>query len=626
MPARPLCGFCGGDKADLSRRNFNEGGFARRLTWRMGLLAWRNVMAKKPLSRLIKILTGVYSGGEVEPSRLERFAHFCALVIRSFVRNRCLVRASALSYTTLLALIPLLAVAISVTSSLLKNEGEEKIYQAIDKLVSNVMPPATLNTNDQAVSLNLSPGLSGALTPTNSETAETNLIAGSAGETNTLVGFTDARVVGAQKEAARRIHDFVQNTRSGTLGTIGVILLIIVAISLLSRIEETFNDIWGVTRGRNWLRQIELYCTTIMLGPLLLVTAVGLMGGGRFQSVKHFIEQMPFIGGFIFQFLPFVVLWLTFALVYLLVPNTKVRFSAALTGGLVGGSLWHLNNVFGSLYVSRVVTNSKIYGSLGLVPVFMIGLYFSWVILLFGAQVAYAFQNRQAYLQDKLAENVNQRGREFIALRLMTCIGQRFQRSLPPVTIQEISAELGIPSRLAQQVLQTLLAARLVTETAGAEPAYAPARPLDSMNAHHILHAMRTGGGQELPSQNEPVRAEVYGEFARSEEAERQAAASVTMLALVNRAHARLEIAPPPPESEKQIPLPPTVESLSSSFSSSSSKSDEPPRTRTKDEDEPQETPGGIAEVPTVAPPPSTAQPAEKREVVVPDEDKEFPL
>ena len=143
-------------------------------------------MAKKPFSRLIKILTDVYTGGEAELSRLERFAHFCALVVRSFVRNRCLVRASALSYTTLLALIPLLAVAISVTSSLLKSEGEEKIYQAIDKLVSVVMPPATLNTNSAAVSLNLSPGLSVALTPTNSETAETNLIAGSAGETNTL--------------------------------------------------------------------------------------------------------------------------------------------------------------------------------------------------------------------------------------------------------------------------------------------------------------------------------------------------------------------------------------------------------------------------------------------------------
>ena len=88
------------------------------------------------------------------------------------MRNRCPVRAAALSYTTLLALIPLLAVAISVTSSLLKSEGEEKIYQAIDKFVSTVMPPATLNTNEQKVSLNLGPGMSVALTPTNSETAE----------------------------------------------------------------------------------------------------------------------------------------------------------------------------------------------------------------------------------------------------------------------------------------------------------------------------------------------------------------------------------------------------------------------------------------------------------------------
>ncbi|MGB7749431.1 MAG: YhjD/YihY/BrkB family envelope integrity protein [Verrucomicrobiia bacterium] len=563
-------------------------------------------MVKKPFSRLIKILTDVYTGGEAELSRLERFAHFCALVVRSFVRNRCFVRASALSYTTLLAIIPLLAVAISITSSLLKSEGEEKIYQVIDRLVSNVIPPTALNTNSQAMPPPGSwPGLSADLTPTNSEAVETNLTAGSATATNAPAGATDARVIGAQKEAARRIHEFVQNTR--TLGTTGMILLIIAAISLLTRIEETFNDIWGVTRGRNWLRQVELYCTTIFLGPVLLVVAVGLTGGGRFQGVKHFIEQTPFIGAFLYQFLPFIFLWLAFALVYLLVPNTKVRYSAALAGGMVGGSLWHLNNLFGSLYVSRVVTNSRIYGSLGLVPVFMIGLYFSWVILLFGAQVAYAFQNRRAYLQDKLADNVNQRGREFIALRLMTCIGQRFQHCLPPVTVQEISVELGIPTRLAQQVLHTLLAARLVTETAGAEPAYAPARPLDSMNAHHILQAMRAGSGQELLLRDEPARAEVYGEFARIEEAERQAAASVTMLDLVNRTQARPELAAPAAESKKQIPLTAHIESLSPS--SSPSKSDEPAwtRTRPKDEDE-------------------TGEPAEKRPVVVPDENPEFPL
>ena len=100
-------------------------------------------MANRSFSRLVKILAGVHTGAEAEFNRLERFAHFWVLVGRSFVRNRCPVRAAALSYTSLLALIPLLAVAISVTSSLLKNQGEEQIYGAIDRLVSTFFRPAT---------------------------------------------------------------------------------------------------------------------------------------------------------------------------------------------------------------------------------------------------------------------------------------------------------------------------------------------------------------------------------------------------------------------------------------------------------------------------------------------------
>ncbi len=202
-------------------------------------------MAIKPFSRLIKILTGVYSGAESELSRLERFAHLCALVIRSFVRNRCPVRAAALSYTTLLALIPLLAVAISVTSSLLKNEGEEKIYQAIDKLVSTVMPPAGSNTNAIFVPLKPGPGMPVVPPPTNTETAgvPTNSVA----ETNRVAAATGAedRVANAQKEAAEYIDKFIQKTRSSTLGVAGTVLLIFVVFSLLGRIEETMNDVLG---------------------------------------------------------------------------------------------------------------------------------------------------------------------------------------------------------------------------------------------------------------------------------------------------------------------------------------------------------------------------------------------
>ena len=245
-----------------------------------------------------------------------------------------------------------------------------------------------------------------------------------------------------------------------------MLVLIFVAIRMLANIEATFKRHLGrhAPEGRNWLLRTVLYWTTITLGPMLLIAALALAGGSHLQTAKNFIHHTPFIGSLIFHLVPFGGLWLTFALLYQLVPNTKVKFSAALVGGIVGGSLWHLNNIFGFLYVSRVVTYSKIYGSLGLVPVFMAGLYLSWAILLFGAQVAYAFQNRKSFLQDKLVENVNQRGREFIALRLMTCICQRFQRAAKPVTIQEISAELGIPTKLAQQVLRALIATRLVVE------------------------------------------------------------------------------------------------------------------------------------------------------------------
>ena len=323
-----------------------------------------------------------------------------------------------------------------------------------------------------------------------------------------------------------------------------MLLLVFVAIRMLANIEETFNDIWGVTRGRSWMSRIILYWTTITLGPLLLAGAMGLAGSLHFKATAGAITG-TFIGGIAFQLLPLFVLWLAFALAYLLVPNTKVTIRAAMVGGLVGGTLWHLNGVLGFLFVARAASYNKVYGSLGLVPVFMAGLYFAWLILLFGAQVAYAFQNRRAYRQEKLLENVNQRGREFIALRLMTCIGQCFVHGRQPATLQHMSLDLGIPTRLAQQVLQPLLAMRLVVETGGNEAGYAPARPLETITAHHILQALRVGGGAELPMREGPVRTEVLGEFARIEEAEQQAASAISMRALVERAEAKGKLPAP---------------------------------------------------------------------------------
>jgi membrane protein len=589
---------------------------------------------------------------ESEISRWQKFLRFCVLVVKSFYRNRCLVRASALTYSTLLALIPMLAVAIGITSSLFKNEGEDEIYRFVDRLVSIVVPPAPFTNGTPVTTTFLTNTPAGS---TNAESAEaatnastvagdTNQPVAEAGTNSTIIAappMTNAPAVSAdrertaaQREAARSIHEFIQNTRHAKLGTLGVIFLILAGIFLLGQIESTLNDIWGVVHSRNLWSHVQIYCTAILVGPVLLAGAAALTSGPHLEATRRLIAKMPIVGPMIFPTLTLMVLWLTFALFYEFVPNTKVRFSAAVVGGVVGATVWHVNNLLGFIYISRVVSNGDIYGRLGLVPVFMLGIYFSWAIVLFGAQVSYAFQNRALYFQERLAENVNQRGREFVALRLMTCIGQRFQRGQRPQTSQEMSDELSVPSRLVQQVLQTLVAAHLVIEVSAPEPAYTPGRPLEQITAHHILQAMRARG-QELMTRDEPVRQEVYGEFARIQEAEKTAASSITMLALVHRAEARAELAPAP-EQTKEIELSPALV----------------PKQTHKPESAPApEQPGSVtqAEVPKTAEPTTTEPTAETKQTPIvtespeakpietvaeskpiaepiPDEEREFPL
>jgi membrane protein len=486
-----------------------------------------------------------------ELSKIQKFAHFWVMVCRSFSRNRCPVRASALAYATLLALIPMLAVVVGVTSTFLKKEGEDRIDQFIVRFVASVTPPGVLSNapamsedeffedvESPATNTTASAALDQAATQTNAVVEPQDSTDVAHAKLPALV--RDEEAVRARKAIAHKINHFIQNTRSGTLGLTGSVLLIFVAISMLTRIEDTFNDIWGVARGRRWYMRIILYWGVITLAPILVILAIGLASGPHLESTKAVLGRMPFIANAIFQLLPVVVLCVTFTLFYMLMPNTRVSWRAALAGGLVGGILFHVNSVISVLYVSRVVSYSKVYGSLGLVPVFMVGLYFGWLILLFGAQVAYAFQNRATYMEEKQVEHINQRGREFVALRLMTAVGQRFVLGDPPPGVIEMGKHLCIPTRLIQQVMSTLSAARIVVEVSGDEDsAYLPARSLETITCHDILMAMRAGEGNELTTCDGPVRNEVYGEFERIERAEREAAGGVSLLALVNRAQAK---------------------------------------------------------------------------------------
>ena len=411
---------------------------------------------------------GAATPGTRSPFRLvaltpwEKLCLFCTTVVRSFISNRCPVRASALAYSNLLALVPVLAVALSVTSGLLKDEGQERIEQFIQRFVVNLTPEAKSAFGQLQ---------------------------------------NDPKIQEARKQAAHYIDEFIQNTRSGTLGVTGMVALLAVGIGMLVRIEDTFNDIWGIQDGRSWFSRIVIYWAALTLGPILLVAAIALTSNPQLAPTREYLSQLPMGMGHLLSIalraLPFLILILAFAVFYKLMPHTPVDWHAALIGGAVGGTLWQLNNLMSVFYASRVVSNSYIYGSIGLIPVVMIGLYLSWLILLFGAQVGYVFQNRRAYFQEKQMQSFNHAAHEWVAFQIMIECAIAFRDQKSPPTVLSIADALSLPSRLITRVVQPLLTSRLLAEVTHPTQGLTPARPVESITGHDILGALRIGTGHD---------------------------------------------------------------------------------------------------------------------------------
>ena len=430
---------------------------------------------------------------ESKASFLEKFAHFCLLVFKSFLRNKCPLRATALAYATLLALVPLLALGVSITSGVLREKGQDATRDLIERLVDAVVPQLK------------------------------------------EVPIAEGETQDARTQVVGRIDEFIGNIQTKTLGGTGILGLILVAILLLSNIEDTFNDIWGVTRGRSWFRRVVQYWTTISLGPIALVAGIILFTSNYMESTESFIHRFGFLGWFL-KALPFVFISMAFALLYKVMPNTQVHWVAAIIGGIVGGTFWLGVNHFSAVFAGKVFTMSRIYGTaLAIIPIFLIGLYFSWLIVLLGSQVAYAYQNRIVYVQEKKAENVSQRGREYVALRVMALVSQRFDIGARPPTLLEISTRLGVPSRLVGRVIQPLCENALVHSVAvGNDDGYAPARPLENITCHDVINTLRCVGAY-LDTREDASRQLVCAEFDRIYEGERERAATVTMKQLVKR-------------------------------------------------------------------------------------------
>jgi membrane protein len=585
-------------------------------------------MSRPSLGRLRKIRTTVQAFleertlpllEEADLSPARSFLLFCARVYHGFIRNRCPVRAAALAYTNLLALVPLLAVVVSVSASLLKSEGEQSIQDWIREAITRVAPmlglreaaadtpsfsPTDIKDNDLDRLVRRLQSGSGALNRylwdsrfsaagkdvlTNQTRSVEERKAALSAELNKAVEggpiydasrfarillskrtrslldqdpqgpelarlnhslLADAYPVGedALDTVTSQITGYVSNFQSGKLGVTAVLALIFVAISLLATVETTFNDIWGITRGRGWFARVVQYWAALTLGPMFLVSAITLT---TWAKVSRHMEALPLIKIFMPFLAPLVILSLGCALLYLVMPNTKVSWQAALLGGLAAGALLQLNSYGNVMYVSRVLTYKQIYGSMAALPLFLLGLYFSWLLVLLGAQVTYAFQNRHVYAQEEKAQVVNQRGREFVAVRLMTHIAQHFRAGRRPPTALEMAEGLRIPLRLVGQIMTALGHAGLVHDLAGTEIAFAPGRPLSQISVRDILQALRAGQGQELATGDDPARPVVSKEFQVIENAWQQTASALTLDELARRVEAAQEPAGSESPSEK---------------------------------------------------------------------------
>lgn len=373
---------------------------------------------------------------------LLRQSQLWILVVREFIADRCLLHATALAFTTLLALVPLLALMFAVIKS-------------FD--VQNHLQPLLLEY----------------------------LAAGS-------------------ESVASAIITYIDNTSVAQLGTFGLIALILSVLSLLSVVEDAFNAIWGVKETRSIQQRFAGYFSVVTIGPIFMVAAISMTGSLENQTFVQGLLDMSLVGDLLivlFNVLPFVVMWLVFAGLYLFIPNTRVLPRAALIGGIFSGTLWQLSQWAYVDFQVGVVRYNKIYGTLAALPVFMIWLFLAWAVVLLGLEVTYAVQNLGSIRRDLRGGRVSITGRTRVVLAVMLNLARRFHQGEPAPCAETLAAELEIPPRLLGGILDLLQRQGLVVAQVGATgvSGFLPAREPDTMLLAELLGRIAGDGTDYLP-------------------------------------------------------------------------------------------------------------------------------
>ncbi|NNF41281.1 MAG: YihY family inner membrane protein [Woeseiaceae bacterium] len=270
------------------------------------------------------------------------------------------------------------------------------------------------------------------------------------------------------REITDNVMRLVENVNGGLLGGVSLAFFIYTAISMVQKVEEAFNYAWYVSKPRSFARRFTEYVFVMTIGPVAIVTAIGMIGSLHDEGFVQYLLQNEIVGSLFVvtsKVTPFLFVTAVFAFLYWFMPNTRVRISSALVGGVAGGFLWATLGVIVAAFIVNSARTMTVYGGFAIAIIALIWLYLNWLALLVGAQLAYYHQN-PAYLRIGRREPQLSSGtRERLALNIMLLVGQAFRDSRTTLTIAEIADRLRIPSITLEPIVAALENSGLVTST-----------------------------------------------------------------------------------------------------------------------------------------------------------------
>ena len=364
------------------------------------------------------------------------------LSIKEFTERRVVNKASALTYNTLLAIIPILAILFAIA----RGFGFANLLE--DQFRSG------LSSQAQAA--------------------------------ETILTFIDS---------------YLSHAKSGIFIGVGLILLFYTVLLLTYNMERTFNSIWQVKKPRTLYRKITDYFSMLLLLPLLILLSSGIsiFISTFVKNIQEFALLAPIVK-FLVRLTPFVLTWGMFTALYIFMPNTKVKFKYAIFPGILAGSAFQ---AFQYLYIGTQIWVSRynaIYGSFAAIPMFLLWTQISWSICLYGAQLCYVAQNLRNFSFSKETENISRRYHDFLCILIMSLICKRFQTDLSPYTAESLSDEHKIPIRLTTTILYELQDLNMIFETPvdgdDEEMAYLPSVDINRMSVAMLLSRLDKEGSE----------------------------------------------------------------------------------------------------------------------------------